>query len=363
MKILYVITGLGLGGAERVVCDLADKMYEIGHEIKIVYFIGEDITRPSYAAIEVIKIDLNNIRSLPLAYIQLAKTVKIFQPNVVHSHMVHANLLTRLVRLVVPMEKLISTAHNSDEGGRGRMLLYRVTHRLANTTTNVSKEATLAFEAKGAVPKNGMLSIYNGINLNKFNYVAEARADINKELNIPDDCKVILAVGRFNEQKDYPNLLNAIILLKQEATYSFKLLISGDGELRDLIEGIIDDLGLQDDVILLGVRHDIQKLMSAADLFVLSSRYEGFGLVVAEAMACKCLVVATDCGGVAEVLNNKEFLVASNDTMALKNKISYALNLDFPYKYQVIEKNLEHVQNNFSLNNVIKQWITLYNEK
>lgn len=360
MKILYIISTLGLGGAERVVCDLADEMYEKGNEVKIVYFLGEVMTRPANEDIEIVKVSLNNFRQLLSAYTKLAMMIKRYRPDVVHSHMVHANLLTRLVRLVVPMERLISTAHSNNEGGRGRMLLYRATHRLANTTTNVSKGAALAFEAKGAVPKNGMLSIYNGINLNKFNYVADARAEINKELNIPGDCKIILAVGRFNEHKDYPNLLNAIKLLKQEATYPFKLLIAGDGELRDLIEGIIDDLDLQDDVILLGVRRDIQKLMSAADLFVLSSRYEGFGLVVAEAMACKCLVVATDCGGVAEVLNNSGFLVPPTDAIALKDKIKYTFNLEGNHKHEIVNQNLQHVKNNFSLENTTERWTALY---
>lgn len=358
-----VITGLGMGGAERVVCDLADKLYDRGHEVKIAYLTGDVLTNPIHDEIELIKVNLNNLSSLIPAYINLAKIIRKYRPDVVHSHMVHANLLSRLVRLIAPMSKLLTTAHNSNEGGRVLMLLYRLTHSLADTTTNVSKEATLAFEHMGAVPNNGMITVYNGISLKKFHYIPKARAKLEKELGFTENHRVILAVGRFSEQKDYPNLLYAVSILKQTVNYSFKLIVSGDGELRKPIEDLIDKLGLQDDVVLLGRRNDIPELMSAADLFVLSSKYEGFGLVVAEAMACECLVVATDCGGVAEVLNNRDFLVEPSDSIALSNKIKYALSIRTSIKKTIIQKNKRYVQDNFSLDNIANEWVDLYNEK
>lgn len=363
MKILYVITGLGQGGAERVVCDLADQMFQRGYKVKIAYLVGDIITKPKHKEIELINIGLSNIMSLPKAYFKLAKIIKGYQPDVVHAHMVHANLLSRLVRVVTPMSKLITTAHNSNEGDIARMLAYRVTHHLANLTTNVSKEATTAFVQKRAVPRGGMQTVYNGIDLNRFNYVQDARVELNAELNLDKNCKVLLAVGRFNEQKDYPNLLKAVHLLKKEFRQPFKLLIVGDGNLRADIERIIDDLSIKSEVILLGRRSDISRLMSAADLFVLSSKFEGFGLVVAEAMACQCLVVATDCGGVSEVLDNANFLVLAGNPILLKDKIKYALNIDDYNKNKIIERNLQHVQKNFSLESIMKQWIVLYNEK
>lgn len=363
MKILYVITGLSQGGAERVVCDLADAMCKKGNEVQIVYLTGEILTLPISKKIKIIKIGLNSIASLPKSYLKLRRVIRNFRPDVVHTHMVHANILTRLVRTTTSMNKLICTAHNSNEGGRVLMLLYRLTHSLADTTTNVSKEATLAFEHMGAVPNNGMITVYNGISLKKFHYIPEARAKLEKELGFTENHRVILAVGRFSEQKDYPNLLYAVSILKQTVNYSFKLIVSGDGELRKPIEDLIDKLGLQDDVVLLGRRNDIPELMSAADLFVLSSKYEGFGLVVAEAMACECLVVATDCGGVAEVLNNRDFLVEPSDSIALSNKIKYALSIRTSIKKTIIQKNKRYVQDNFSLDNIANEWVDLYNEK
>lgn len=363
MKILYVITGLSQGGAERVVCDLADEMFVRGHTVEIAYLTGEVLTKPIHQEINLVKVGLNKLVSLPVAYLKLAKIIRIYQPDIVHAHMVHANLLTRLVRIVTPIDKLICTAHSNNEGGILRMLTYRVTHKLATITTNVSQQATLAFENKHAVPTNGMHTIYNGINLNKFNYNPTARHTLIKELEIDDSCKLILAVGRFTEAKDYPNLLNAIHLLKEQVDYPFKLLIAGDGLLREKMEDMISELQLQDEVILLGRRDDIPKLMSAANLFVLSSKFEGFGLVVAEAMACECLIIATDCGGVAEVLDNQEFLVAPENADALKSKIEYVFDLSDNDKNIIIQSNLKHVQDNFSLDNIVEKWISLYYEK
>lgn len=362
MRILYVVTGLANGGAERVVCDLADAMFERGHEVKIAYLIGEVITQPEHQEIEIIKVNLSNFKTLLPAYLKLAKIIKKFKPEVVHSHMVHANILVRLVRITTSIDKLISTAHNSNEGGALRMISYRITHRLADVSTNVSQEATQAFEDMGAVPEDGMQTVYNGISLKKFHYIPEARAKLEKELGFTENHRVILAVGRFNEQKDYPNLLKAISLLKQEIIYPFKVIIVGDGELRDTIENAVDNLNLKDEVLLLGRRTDIPELMSAANLFVLPSKYEGFGLVVAEAMACECLVVATDSGGVAEVLNNLEFLVPPSDVIALKNKIKYAFELEAKKKKKVISQNLNHVRENFSLQDIVEKWVNLYHE-
>lgn len=244
MKILYVITGLGQGGAERVVCDLADQMHQRGHSVKIAYLTGDILTRPINSEIELIKVNLNNLITLPTAYFNLQKIIKENNPDIIHSHMVHANILTRLIRLSTPIKKLICTAHNSDEGGRLRMLAYRFTHNLADLTTNVSNEAVQAFIEKKAVPDSDIITTYNGIDLSRFFYQSEAKNKILNELNINTNSYLILAVGRFSEQKDYPNLLHAFKTLKNKSIGDIKLIIAGDGELRSEIEKIIDELDL-----------------------------------------------------------------------------------------------------------------------
>lgn len=97
--------------------------------------------------------------------------------------------------------RLICTAHSNNEGGRLRMLAYRLTHGLADMTTNVSRQACKSFESFRAVPKGEIFTVYNGIDLRKFNYSEQARIQTRKLLKIEDHTLMFLAVGRFHEAK------------------------------------------------------------------------------------------------------------------------------------------------------------------
>ncbi|MFC6204959.1 glycosyltransferase [Psychrobacter urativorans] len=357
MKILYVITGLAQGGAERVVCDMADNIFEKNNEVKIVYLTGDILTRPINKEIELIDLNLNGPNDLLKAYLNLSRIIRNYKPDVVHSHMVHANLLARLIRMITPIDKLISTAHNSNEGGRARMLLYRLTHKLADVTTNVSNTAVESFKIKNAVPKDGMITVYNGVNFNKFNYNSKARQYLLHELNISEKHKIILSVGRFNKQKNYFNLLKSIKYLREYSSIPFTLLIAGDGELRNKIEETITELELDASVILLGRRNDIPKLMSACDVFVLSSDYEGLPTVLIEALACQANVVSTDVSGAREIIENYGEIVPIKDAKNLALAIEKALDIK--------EKNIlgyNYAKSKFNLDIISEKWISIYNE-
>lgn len=148
MKILYVISGLGVGGAEKVVTSLADSFAANGHEVVIVYLTGEALIKPSNESIQLIGLNVQSAWDMVKAYSHLRVLIKSFRPDVVHSHMVHSNILCRLLRLTIFVPKIISTAHSSNEGGRLRMLAYRLTDFLTDISTNVSGEAVEAFVEK-----------------------------------------------------------------------------------------------------------------------------------------------------------------------------------------------------------------------
>lgn len=355
MKILYVITGLGQGGAERVVCDLADKMYEKGHEVKIVYLTGEVFTHPVCNEIELIKINLNNLITFPKAYLNLSKFIKFYQPDIVHAHMIHANLFTRLVRIITPIKKLICTAHSVNEGGKIRMFLYRITHSLSNITTNVSNFASNAYVEKKAVPINGITTVYNGVNFNNFKYDNLARPSVEAEFYLESSTKIILAVGRFHYAKNYPNFLKAIKILKDKYPLPFQVLIAGDGELRIEIEQLIHQLDISNEVFLLGRRNDISKLMSACDVFVLSSDYEGLPTVLIEAMACQANVVSTDVSGVREIVNIYGEIIETNNPEQLYLALLKALNIQGKN-----ESGSLYVKEKFNLDIIVREWQDIY---
>ena len=356
MKILYVITGLGLGGAEKVVVDLADQMLKNGHEVKIAYLKGEAIVRPQNNKIELIYLGFENLKSFNSAYKNYKKILENFKPDVVHAHMVHANLFARISRAFTPVSKLICSAHNSNEGGGLRMLSYKLTNHLSDLNTNVSDEASKSLIVKGAFKKNNLITVYNGIDLQKFN-----KKDFFCKLN--NNVINFICIGRFNEQKDYPNLFRAIVLLKDKVpNLKFKFSIVGDGELRSELEQLIKDLDINNCVELLGKRSDIPDLLNAADFFVLPSKHEGLPTVVIEAMACGTFVIATDCGGSAEIMGDTGILVPPQNSEALAEAIKQAVGKT-PLEIQ--ENNLkarQRVEELFSLEKSVQNWLKLYEQ-
>lgn len=362
MKILLIITGLAMGGAEHVVSNLADRLTERGHQVTIAYLTGPIIVKPENKDIEIIPLELNNTKDFLKSYIKLRSLIKKIKPDVVHSHMFHSNIISRLIRLTTHIPKLVCSAHNTNEGGKLRMIAYRYTDKLADISTNVSQEAVESFIAKGAFPANRSVHVVNGIDTEKFYFNSLLRDQLRQSLNLTTDVKMILAVGRLHNQKDYPTLLKAIKLLTNERK-DFKLFIAGDGPLREELILLTENLHIQNFVKFIGIHRDIPSLMSASDVFVLSSAWEGFGLVVAEAMACERVVVATDCGGVKEVIgdNNNGLLVPIKDSKSLANKLSFALSLNKQDK-DIFGKNArQHIIDNFSLDANVEAYLNLYN--
>lgn len=358
MKILYVITGLGVGGAENVVINLADKAKSLGHEVTIAYLTGRVELAPNDKEISLISLGITNYKDFFKAISRLRKLIQQLNPDIVHSHMVHANILSRLVTLFVSIPRLVCTAHSTDEGGPARMLAYRLTDRLADITTNVSIEAVQVFERKGAVPKNKMLAVANGIDTTRFVKDFSLRQSIRNELNLGNTF-TLLAVGRLEPPKDYLNLLQALRLVLEQGK-SAHLLIAGSGSEESKLKIFANQLDLTNHITWLGIRKDVESVMNAADLFVLSSAFEGFGLVVAEAMSCEKVVVATDCGGVREVVGAPELLVPPKDAELLARKIISVMEKSEAERAALGKSLRERVVDNYSFNKMFEEYMNLY---
>lgn len=360
VKIALVITGLGMGGAERQVCDLADQFAENGHQVLLISLTGETVNSPHSNKIDVVAL---NMAKTPIglfkAYWNARKIIKSFNPNVVHSHMVHANIFARLLRLTMAMPKLICTAHSSNEGGRLRMLAYRLTDHLCDLNTNVSQKAVDISVERGAARSNRIIAVHNGIDMAQFTFSQESRLRLRSELRLTNETPLILAVGRLVAAKDYPNLLTAFSLLPNEFSNSH-LAIIGVGEEEERLHQQVKELALGSRVCFLGLRRDVNEWMSAADLFVLSSAWEGFGLVVAEAMACQRVVVGTDCGGVKEVIGDCGFLVAPHRSDELADAIVSALSLSPDESANLGSAARRRIEERYSLTATVSRWLRLY---
>ncbi|CNH21101.1 WbcN protein [Yersinia thracica] len=363
LNLLYIITGLGMGGAEQQVCLLADKMVNDGHNVMIISLTGETIVKPR-ENITIKNLNMGkSLLGLLSSLLKVKKIVKEFSPDVVHSHMFHANIFSRFLRILVKIPCLVCTAHNTNEGNKFRMLMYRWTDKLASISTNVSKEAVDIFIHKGASFPGRMIAIPNGIDIDRFKYSPETRFFKRNEFNINDNIPMLLSVGRLTEAKDYPNLLYAYsLLLKNKNTFGKSLLyIVGVGHLQSELETLVESLNIKDNVHFLGIRTDVFELMCAADIFILSSAWEGFGLVVAEAMACERVIVATDSGGVKEVVGDCGELVPVKDNVALSEAILKMLMLSDAEKRVLGVFARERIIKNNSIDNIVNKWLNIYN--
>lgn len=364
MRVCFIITGLTMGGAERQVVDLSDELSNIGHSVKIISLTGDVIVKPKSNSVEIISLKTKkNIVSYLHAIIKARKIIKAFKPDVVHSHMIHANIFSRIMRLFIYIPKLICTAHSNNEGGKMRMLAYRFTDKLSDITTNVSDDAVDIYIKNKAAPRNKIITVSNGLDVRNFSFSGEHRQEKRKLLSIDNDCYLYLAVGRLCDAKDYPNLLNAFSLLLRSTEEKIFLAIIGDGIERENIEKLIYSLNITEHVKLLGLQKDVNKWLSAADSYVLSSNYEGFGLALAEAMLTERFVIATDCGGVKDVINGYGLLVPVSNHKLLAEAMSKSLHISKNERMNIGYNARKYIVNKFSFSIIINNWIYLYNKK
>ncbi|EHU1275653.1 glycosyltransferase [Acinetobacter baumannii] len=352
MKVMLFITGLGMGGAEKVVCELADKLYELGHEVCIVYFTGEIIRRPKNN-INIIYIPLK-ISSLIFSVYSVMKLVDQWKPDVIHSHMFHANIIARLAKIRRKNIRIICSSHSNYEGGALRMMMYAMTEKLCDVHTNVSSNAATALMHAGAVRKRKIKAVYNGINIKDYHFDEVENKYLHKAFNLKNEAKTILAIGRIDTPKDYPNLLKAFKII-YEIDNSVHLFIAGNGPKKEEIMLLANNLGINSNVKFLGIRNDIPKLLNSCDLFISSSAWEGFGLAILEAMICKKPIVATETDGAKELLNNENLVEIGNPELLAKKalqKLNSNLGL---IEYSGIES--------FDWNEISKTWLSLYEGK
>ena len=364
MNITLIRTCLSMGGAETQVVDLADRLDAMGHEVLVMSLIDDLVMMPKSARVRVCTLDMRkNPASLIAAYQRARAILTDYMPDVVHSHMVHANIFARLLRLSLHMNRLICTVHSTNEGSAFWTWAYRLTDRLAHMTTNVSKDALDGAIGRGAAPRGKAMLVYNGIDCDKYRFDPLVRTTLRQELGVPEGAQVLLAAGRLCEAKDYANLLHAYAALsarRQDCVLWIAGAAEGNGDDLARLDALASELGIRSKVNFLGFRRDVHGLMSAADIFVLSSAWEGFPLVIGEAMACERIVVSTDAGGVREWLGASSLVVPTCDSKALARAMSDALDMDANLRLVHGRKARQHVLTHYSLDSVAACWERIY---
>jgi glycosyltransferase involved in cell wall biosynthesis len=317
MRIVHLLTSLGIGGAERQALDLAERMRERGHSVA-VFTLRPQLEQEWPTSLPVFRLGMRKDPfSVCAAVIRARRTLRDLSPDLIHSHGFHANLFARLLAISLPRAAIVSTIHNVYEGGRLRMVAYRLSDGLCARTTAVSEAVARRFVALKAVPQTRCTVVRNAIDMDVLVPEPARRVKMREALGSGEDF-IWLAAGRLAPAKDYPNLLRAFSKLRP-AHPGAQLWIAGQGTESAVaeLENLAKELGVERRTRFLGLRRDLPALLDAADGFVLSSAWEGMPLGLGEAMAMAKPVVATDVGGVRELAGACARLVARRDSTAL----------------------------------------------
>ncbi|RDI95091.1 glycosyltransferase [Meiothermus sp. QL-1] len=361
-RLLLLITSLSYGGAESQLVALARGLAQLGWRVRVVCMtpLGPLAQPLEAAGIPVDSLGMRPGRPSLRGFVRMVRLVRAFRPQVLHAHMVHANLLARLVRPFAPVPLVLCTAHNLIEGGRVREWAYRLTDFLCDLTTQVSEAGLRRYLEVGAIPPGRGLYLPNGVDTARFAPDPQARAELRRDMGLGEEF-VWLAVGRFAPAKDYPNLLRAFALLAPRHPQA-QLWLVGQGPLRESTRKLAEELGLGAQVRFLGARGDIPRLMNAADAYVMSSAWEGMPMVLLEAASVGLPIVATDVGGNREVVEEGRngFLVPPGDSARLAAAMEDLMQKDELERRQMGQAGRQRVREHYDLQRIIQRWEELY---
>lgn len=354
-----MLTSLGVGGAERQVVALAERMAARGHVVSLL-LLRSRLSEEWPTTVDRVTLDMRKTPASLLAGLGRGRRfLRAFQPDLIHSHVYPANMTARLLCLF-HSTPVISTVHNVYEGPWPRMTAYRLTDPLSRWTTAVSQAAADRYVRLKAIPANKCLVLTNGIDTAEFAPSPERRERLRTQMGVKDEF-VWLAAGRIAPAKDYPSLLQGFAQVRA-ASPQARLWIAGEaaGPGPGAVEAVTAKLGIEASVRLLGLRRDMPALLDAADAFVLASAWEGMPLALGEAMAMEKPVVATDVGGVRELVGDAGVIVAAKDPEVLARAMLTLMRTSPETRGTVGRGARERIRKQFGIDAKADEWEALY---
>ncbi|HVK50258.1 MAG TPA: glycosyltransferase [Pseudoxanthomonas sp.] len=320
--IIHVVENLARGGLERTVIDLIAAQRAAGHRCRVICVFEPGQLAGELQALGV-RVDACHKRNgLDLRALRRLRAWLRETPGaVLHSHNATAHYYALLAAVGLPLARTVNTRHGmgaADPRSR-KEAIYRLSARYTDYVVGVCEAARDRFAAQHVRPRAGLLAIPNGIRLIRFAPAqASDRVALARELGWPDDSVIIGTVGRLNPVKDQAALIAAFARV-HAAQPQARLVIVGDGQLRDALQARIDVAGLQAVAQLVGDRDDVPRWLTGMQVFALPSRSEGYSIALLEACAAGLPIVATDVGGNREIVREgiNGALIAPGDVEAL----------------------------------------------
>lgn len=359
--IAMFIPALSGGGAERVFLNLAHSFIKKGLKVDLILceVKGPYLKDVAYGVNIVDLMSNNPIKQTA----NLVRYLKREKPDAIISALNLSNIVSSVAHFIANIDtKLIITQHNiiGHTTVRNSSFITKIKREFiiptlfkklfprADLVVSVSKGVANNLAEKLDLDKKNIKVIYNPVVSDELLKMGEE--DLKHPWFQKDVQPVILGVGSLTVQKDFQNLIQAFIKIREKKPA--KLLILGEGSERNNLEKLIQQYDLQSDVQLLGFVNNPFKYMKNSSVFVLSSRWEGFGLVLVEAMVFGTPIVSTDCpSGPAEILENGRWgkLVPIGDSETLAKEILDTLNGNY--------KNPEKRAMEFTIDNAAREYL------
>lgn len=362
IKVLHLCASLSVGGAERFLLGLAERLDRRRFEMHICCLNVlrgnalqqefEQLGLPLHIIGTKRFYDLRSIR-------EVARYVRRHQIDIIHTQLANADIVGRLVGRMLN-RPVVSTLQNEPRDySRHRWIhdwMSRVTARyLATELIPVSDRLRRQFIAEWHIPVDRIHTIYNAVPMEEYLAIPEGDPQ-----HADGDGPIITNVGRLNPQKAQHNLLAAAKLVLEQRPDA-RFMIVGQGRLDQPLKEQAQRLGIAERVTFTGLRKDIPAVLAQTDIFTLPSLWEGLPLTAIEAMAAARPVVLTDVGGNSELVQSgvNGMIVPPDDVDTLAATLVELLN-DEQRRAEIGRAARQRVQHDFSIDTIAAQHETLY---
>ncbi|GAB4572804.1 MAG: glycosyltransferase family 4 protein [Anaerolineae bacterium] len=370
MFLLHITKATGIAGSENHLLILLEGLRARGHDARLLLLVEpgnpvqEMVDAAAARGIPVERMVIHGHLD-PALLVRLARRLRILRPDVVHTHLFHADLYGILAVRLARIPLVVSSRHN-DNAFRRRFpyrQINRVLWWLTDAGIGISAAITrFAINVEGASPAQ-MKTIHYG--LPPTVQVADrqaARVALRAELGLPADAPLLGMVCRLIPQKGIPYALRAFAQVAAQFPTAH-VVIAGDGVLRDALEALAYDLGLGARVHFLGWRTDTPRIFAALDIFLMPSLWEGFGLVLLEAMAQAVPVIGSAVSAIPEVVADGETgLLCPPEDVACLAEAMTALLADPERRAAMGAAGRERLETHFSPDRMVEETIAVYEQ-
>lgn len=364
MKILYVSTSCGVGGASVQIRRTCEYMISQGNQVILMSllppFSDEMVRSLEILGVRYVNLNMKRGSARLSDLIRFIKYTNSEKPDVIHSHMVHANFLVRIASPFLRCKNIINTIHGEEEFLGIRKYVYRITDSMAKYTVCVGDVLAQEAISRHIVSMKRVNVIYNGLDLAKYHRDFDIRKKMRNEYGV-EDSFVWITVGRFESVKNHIYMINEFSKVTKYFPSS-KLFMIGYGTEEGRIQNLIEKKGLQEKIVLTGKRNNVNDYLNMADAFVLSSIHEGLPLSLQEAGAVGLPLVSTNVGGCREIVVESQtgYLCESNKEGELSSCMLRLMNLKEKERIAFGNRAKMLVRDKFDISNIMEEWMALY---